>query len=137
MGAGCGDPIGPFTFSARQRLRAKAEFDHVYKSGQRYGRGLFQAVAVGNQLGHPRLGLSIAARTVGNSVARNRIRRLVRELFRLQQAELPPADIIISARSGARTATSTELRSDLAQLLRTVASRCARSSSSSSGPIAG
>ena len=37
----------------------------------------------------PRLGLSIAARIIGNAVRRNRIKRLVRESFRQHQHELP------------------------------------------------
>ena len=52
----------------------------------------------------PRLGLSIAARIVGNSVRRNRIKRLVRESFRQHQHELPAVDIVVNARAGARDA---------------------------------
>jgi ribonuclease P protein component len=132
-----GDPIGPLTFSARQRLRDKAQFDHVYKSGQRYGQSLFQAVVAVNSLDHPRLGLSIAARTAGNSVSRNRIRRIVRETFRLRQLELPSVDLVVSARNEARSASAAALRSDLGQLLDRVISKCARSSSRSSKPGAG
>jgi len=80
-----------------------------------------------NELGHARLGLAIAARAVGNSVARNRIRRLVRESFRLRQHELPAADLVISARPAARDAAAPDLRADLQQLLDTIIRRCARS----------
>jgi len=132
-----GDPIGSFTFSARQRLRTAAEFEHVYKSGQRFSEKLFQAAASGNACGFPRLGLSIAARAVGNAVERNRIRRLVREEFRLVQRELPALDLIVSARSQARDATRAELRADLSQLLLKIRERCARSSKPSSKPTAG
>ena len=90
-----------------------------------------------NSLEGPRLGLAIAARTVGNSVARNRIRRVVRETFRLRQLQLPAIDLVISARNEARSAGAAELRADLDQLLDRVISRCARSSSRSSKPGAG
>jgi ribonuclease P protein component len=61
-----------------------------------------------------RLGLSIAARTVGNAVHRNRLRRLIRESFRQQQ--LPPVDIVIGARTAARAAPAVTLRAALQRL---------------------
>lgn len=115
-----------YSFSARQRLRDKAEFDHVYRSGQRYSQSLFQAAACRNAHGAARLGLAIAARSVGNSVARNRIRRLVREAFRLCQHELPACDIVVSARPRARSAGAAELRADIARLFAALSAKCER-----------
>ena len=63
----------------------------------------------------PGLGLSIATRTFGTAVARNRIKRLARESFRLNQHSLPPVDVTVSARDGARAATRRELRLSLDQ----------------------
>jgi ribonuclease P protein component len=134
---GGGVPIGSFTFSARQRLRTQAEFEHVYKSGQRFGQSCFQVTACGNTHGFPRLGLSIAARSVGNAVARNRIRRVVRETFRLAQHDLPAVDIVVAARSAARAASSAALRGDLEQALSAVRVKCAPSSKPSSTPTGG
>jgi len=98
----------------------------VYKSGQRFSEKLFQITVSGNACGFPRLGLSIAARAVGNAVARNRIRRVLREEFRLAQQNLPALDFVVSARSQARGATRAELRADLSQLLTKIRERCAR-----------
>jgi len=58
-------------------------------------------------------------------VARNRIRRVAREVFRLAQRELPALDVVVSARSAAREASRTALRVDLSRLLTTVGERCA------------
>ena len=91
----------------------------------------------GNRLDYPRLGLAVAARAVGNAVSRNRIRRIVREAFRLRQRELPAIDLVVSARTAARSASTAELRADFDQLLDRVISRCERSSSPSSKPGAG
>lgn len=64
---------------------------------------------------HPRLGLAIATRTCGNSVARNLIKRLARESFRLNQHELPAVDVTIVAREAVRHAPASALRASLAK----------------------
>jgi ribonuclease P protein component len=66
-----------------------------------------------NQETHARLGLAIATKTFGSAVARNRIKRIARESFRLNQHELPPVDITVAARAAARTAGGSSLRASL------------------------
>ncbi len=72
---------------------------------------------------HPRLGLAIATRICGGAVARNRLKRLTRESFRLHQHALPPLDITIAAREAAARAASLELRSSLGRLWQRIAQK--------------
>jgi ribonuclease P protein component len=73
--------VAPRPFDKSRRLRRRAEFQKVFDSGQRIrGRFLTLLVATG-QSSKPRLGI-VASRKLGDSVRRNRAKRLIREIFR-------------------------------------------------------
>jgi ribonuclease P protein component len=112
------------TLPAQRRLRRKSDFEATYARGRRFGNGLFGVTAFWNDKGWPRLGLAVAVRTAGGGVERNRIRRIIRESFRLHQHELPSVDLIISARARARDATRHELRAGLEALWKKVNEQC-------------
>jgi ribonuclease P protein component len=111
-------------------LRRKAQFEAAYANGRRLGDGYFSVTVSPNKAGIPRVGLAVAVKVAGNSVKRNRIRRLIRESFRLSQLEIPPVDLIVSARPRARDASNAELRASLAALWDKVRKQCASSSKS-------
>ena len=91
------------------------------------GNGFFGVTARLNDEEHPRLGLAVASKLAGGSVERNRIRRVVRESFRLHQHELPAADIVVSARPRSRGASNSELRASIEALWGKVRQQCASS----------
>ena len=86
------------TFPPSRRLRLPREFAAVYEAKTRELRGPLTVYALPNALGHPRLGMSVG-RKVGTAVRRNRIRRLVRESFRLLQHDFPQGyDLVVVVR---------------------------------------
>jgi len=114
-------------FGAELRLRSKLQFDAIYASGRRLDDRFFGVRVRPNGLGHPRVGLAVAVKTAGNAVARNRLRRLIRESFRLAQEKLPAVDIVVAAKFPATAAPPTTLRASLATLWQRVAITCATS----------
>lgn len=78
----------PYPFTKAMRLRKKVEFDQVYEARVSHHSGPLRVFAAPNKTAHARLGLSVSRR-VGNAVVRNRIKRLLRESFRLLQYDLP------------------------------------------------
>ena len=74
--------------SKQAHLRASAEFRRVYASGRRYDGRLMTAFIQPNDLPHHRLGVTASRKATGNSVERNRAKRLLRETFRLSSPAL-------------------------------------------------
>ena len=112
---------GRMTLPARLRLRRKSDFDAAYARGRRLSDGFFTVIATANEIGAPRLGLAVAVRAAGGAVARNRLRRIIRESFRLHQRSLPACDLVVSVRPTARAVPAGTLRASLAALWRRVA----------------
>ena len=106
----------PLSFPRARRLRPPGEFKHVYNAGRRWAHEFFTVTAQPNALGGPRLGMAVAVRAMGSAVERNRVRRLIRESFRLQQGQLPALDIVIAVRPTARGAAAAPLRASLDRL---------------------
>jgi len=115
------------TLPPRLRLRHKGDFDAARARGRRVSDGFFAVTVMRNHVGVPRLGLAVAVKVAGGAVARNRLRRIVRESFRLHQHALPAADLVVSARPPARTAKAGALRESLAALWKRVGEQCATS----------
>ena len=80
-------------------LRKDADFDNVYKRGRSVGERYVVVFYIKNYRDINRT-CFLASKKVGNSVRRNRARRLMRESYRLMKDRLPIGyDIIIIARN--------------------------------------
>lgn len=87
-----------FQFPARLRLGHDREFQAVFDARVRKAVHPIVVYARPNGLSHSRLGLSVSRR-VNAATGRNRIKRLVREAFRLMQHDLPGTyDLVVVAR---------------------------------------
>lgn len=86
------------TFRADAKLQHKREFDAVYEAKARTERGPLILHTLPSSTGASRLGLAIGRR-FGNAVRRNRMKRLLRESFRLSRHDFPAAyDVVIGCR---------------------------------------
>src|ERR671939_1610814 len=97
------------------RLTDSPEFERVYRQGAAYRGRLFTVHAFPNEIGTPRLGLSVS-RKVGYAVTRNAVRRRLKEVFYSALPEIPgDLDLVVSARPAAAEATFEELNEEFAR----------------------
>jgi ribonuclease P protein component len=104
-------------------LHQPAEFRDVRLRGRRVSDAYFTLSVLANHETHARLGLAIATKTFGSAVARNRIKRVTRESFRMNQHILPGIDVTVTARAAARLAAPRDLRASLDELWQSIARR--------------
>ncbi|MBQ9537151.1 MAG: ribonuclease P protein component [Desulfovibrionaceae bacterium] len=89
------------SYPAHLRLRKKAEYQVVYTHGRRYSTAHFVVYILPKAQTRPRTGLAVSKK-VGCAVQRNRVKRLLREFFRLHAELLPQAaDIAVVAKKQA------------------------------------
>jgi len=87
--------VKQYGISAAQRIRDSRTFEQIYAQRHRAGNRHLLVFGVPNDLGITRFGLSVSKRH-GNAVCRVRLKRLLREAFRLSQHELPSGlDLIL------------------------------------------
>lgn len=109
------------TLPRSARVRARAEFDRVFKEKQRASDALLTVYVVGGGTAGARLGIA-ASRRIGNAVARNYAKRLVRESFRRLRNELPAGtDWVVVPRTA--DVTLIQLDASLRQLTKRLAAR--------------
>ena len=71
-------------FSNTQRVRRRAEFQQVFDAGIRVSSRFFTLLIARHEGPVARLGI-VASKKLGDAVRRNRAKRLIREVFRLNQ----------------------------------------------------
>jgi ribonuclease P protein component len=87
-------------FPKTDKIRKRKEYQGVWKNGVRSYTRNFVIIKTGNEADKARLGISVSRKT-GGAVQRNRIKRLIRECFRLYKNRMVDArDIVIITKKG-------------------------------------
>jgi ribonuclease P protein component len=101
-------------FPRAARLLAKHEFDQAFRAGLSAGSKLFRGLVVVD--GSARLGITVPKRAVPEAHDRNRIKRIVREAFRLRRHALPAFGYVVVARGDIAKAERAAIRIDIDKL---------------------
>jgi ribonuclease P protein component len=123
--------VGENNFSRELRLLTPTHFEYVFNNAIPAVSPQITLLARTNNINNPRLGITLAKKRVKQANERNRIKRIIRESFRLQKQKIPNVDIVVVGKTGLDKLSNQELFSLLNKLWKKLAQRCAKSQSGS------
>ncbi|TRW48748.1 ribonuclease P protein component [Aliidiomarina halalkaliphila] len=124
--------MNQYSYSRELRLLTPADFQNVFNSPPvKAVSTQLTMLAKPNDRNHPRLGTTVSKKVAKKAVDRNRIKRIMRETFRLQQHKLSGFDIIVIAKPGVNDLDNQALSDLLNYLWRKLSKRCTQYSSES------
>ena len=107
--------MGAYGFPKSQRITKRSDYQRALRGGKRIHTRHFVLVFCPTAFTETRLGLIVSKR-VGNAVKRNRVKRLIREFFRLNKSLFPVSfDMVVIAKPGAHTLTYHQVANEFSE----------------------
>lgn len=102
------------SFPKSIRLLNAKDYSDVFSSVDlKLSTQYFLCLAKQNSLPYPRLGIIVAKKNVRLAVNRNKIKRLLRESFRINKHQIPSCDIVMLAKHSSNNAEAEKLNKEL------------------------
>lgn len=104
------------SFPPKFKIKSSRDFRNIFSEGTKIHSANFILYAKPNSLGFPRLGVSVGKKTSSSSVRRNRMKRVLREVFRKNKPAFSSNDVVFVVKNDVSDKKSSELRSEIKKL---------------------
>ena len=120
-----------YCYPKAKRLLKPAEFKSVFNQPLfKIHQTHFMAFAYDANKDQARLGMAITKKRIPRAVARNTIKRIIKEQFRHKHAELPALDIVFILKQSTKDLTNDQMRQQIDEILAKVMAKHRRTMTS-------
>ncbi len=106
------------SFPKNLRIIKSDHFKQIFKSGRKIYSANFVIYVLSNQLDFPRIGISVGRRVSTKATDRNKIKRLIREVFRTNKNIFDKNDIVLVVKNNVKDVKGKDLFEEIKKALR-------------------
>lgn len=111
-----------YSFPKELKIRKSSDYEEIFSANKRLRSKHFDILYVKNSLGYSRAGLVVGKKNVRSAVKRNRIKRVVREVFRNNKSLFDSLDVIFLAKKGSESLNYSNAKREIQDNIRSILS---------------
>ncbi|MFC1623151.1 ribonuclease P protein component [Patescibacteria group bacterium] len=105
-------------FPRKNRVTDKKEFDLIFRKGRTIYSDAFFIKVLKNELDYNRYGFIVSKKVSNKAVARNKIKRIMREVFKLNQDRIKKSfDIVVYAKPAIKSDNFQEIQGKIEKII--------------------
>lgn len=110
------------SFPKELKIRKSSEYEEIFRKSKRLRGRHFDILYVQNSLGYCRTGIVVSKKNVRSAVKRNRIKRVVREVFRNNKSLFDSLDVVFLAKQGCEDLNYSNAKREIQDNIRSILS---------------
>ncbi len=111
-----------YSFPKELKIRKSSQYEEIFRKSNRLRSRHFDILYVQNSLGYSRTGIVVSKKNVRSAVKRNRIKRVVREVFRNNKSLFDSLDVVFLAKKGCEDLNYSNAKREIQDNIRSILS---------------
>jgi len=107
-----------FSFPKDLKIQETSEYERIFGESKRLNTEHFIILYVPNSLGYSRAGFVVSKKSVPGAVGRNRVKRVLREIFRRNKSLFGSMDYVFVAKKGSDSLDYAQARLEIEKIIR-------------------
>lgn len=106
------------SFPKELKIRKSSEYEKIFGKSKKLHTEHFNIMYMPNTLGYSRAGFVVAKKNVPGAVGRNRVKRVLREVFRQNKSLFDSLDVLFVAKKGSETLDYCLAKKEIEEIIR-------------------